>query len=488
VEPFEQQPAQLGMAAGARRILANTGWRAVSDIGSKLVTLLLYAVMARQLGASAFGVFVFGLAFVMLVTTLANFGQDGILTREVARDHALIHRYFANTLVLKLTLALPALGVALAVAWAIGMSGDTRLVILFLGIATVVEALIQTCFAAYQAFEQLALMPAVVITQRVVTTLPAIGAMIFFDAGVVAVAAIYAVGTLVAIWLALTLLVKRVAKPRLETDVRSWWPLMRVAAPLGLAGVFITVLLRVDTAMVAFFKSDAVVGNYGAAYRLFEASLLVGWSVTAAVYPVFSRLTRSSEPPVSLVYERALKLVIAASLPLAAGALLLGKPLVQLVYGNGFDDAAQALAWLAPAIVFYPLTQISGALLVAQNRQGTLAVVYGLGALENVLANLFLIPVFSLEGAAAGASLSQALIAVPLLLLARQTAGPVDLRRILTGPVLAAAASSLAMYLLRDSFAAAVVVGTIAFAAVLFTFERRVYPEDAAAVTSLLRR
>ena len=488
MEPFEQQPAPVVIGAGARRILANAGWRALSDVGSKLVTLLLYAVMARELGEAAFGVFVFGLAFVMLVTTLASFGQDGILTREVARDRNLIHRYFANTVALKLALALPALGVALAVSWAIGMSSDTRLVILFLGIATVVEALIQTCFAAYQAFEQLSLMPAVVITQRVVTTIPAILAMVFLDVGVVGVAAIYAVGTLVAIWLALTLLVRRVTRPRLETDLRSWWPLMRVAAPLGLAGVFITVLLRVDTAMLAFFKSDAVVGNYGAAYRLFEATLLVGWSVTAAVYPVFSRLKRDSEPPVSLVYERALKLVLAPTLPLAAGAILLGGSLVHLVYGSGFDDAATALAWLGPAVVLYPVAQISGALLVAQNRQVALAVVYGLVALENVLANLVLIPAFSLEGAAAGASLSQALLVVPLLLLAHQTAGRIDARRVLAGPLLAAAVSTVGMYLLRDSFALAVAVGAVLFVSVLVAFERRFYPDDAQALNAFLRR
>lgn len=477
-----------GVATGARRILANAGWRALSDVGSKVVTLLLYAVMARELGEAAFGVFVFGLAFVMLVTTLANFGQDGILTREVARDRGLIHRYFFNTLALKLTVALPALALSLGIAWAIGMGRETRLVILFLGIATVVEALIQTCFAAYQAFEQLSLMPAVVITQRVVTTIPAIAAMVFLAANVVAVAAIYAVGTLVAIWLALTLLVRRVARPRLETDVRSWWPLMRVAAPLGLAGVFITVLLRVDTAMLAFYKSDAIVGNYGAAYRLFEASLLVGWSVTAAVYPVLSRLGRDSQPPVSLVYERALKLVLAPTLPLAVGAILLGGPLVHLVYGAGFDDAGSAIAWLGPAIVLYPVAQISGALLVAQNRQVALAVVYGLIAAENILANLVLIPAFSLQGAAAGASLSQALLVVPLLLLARRTAGRVDVVRIVVGPLLAAAASAVAMFLLRDTFALAVGVGALAFVVVLVAFERRFYPDDARAFAGFLRR
>jgi O-antigen/teichoic acid export membrane protein len=488
VEPFEQQPPSLAGGAGARRILANAGWRALSDVGSKLVTLLLYAVMARELGEASFGVFVFALAFVMLVTTLANFGQDGILTREVARDRNLVHGYFANTIAVKLAVALPALGLALAVAWAIGMDGETRLVILFLGIATVVEALIQTCFAAYQAFEQLALMPAVVVTQRIVTTIPAILAMVLLDANVVAVAAIYAAGTLVAIWLALTLLVRRVARPRLEADPGTWWPLMRVAAPLGIAGVFITVLLRVDTAMLAFFKSDAIVGNYGAAYRLFEASLLVGWSVTAAVYPVFSRLTRESDPPVSLVYERALKLVLTPTLPVAAGAILLGGPLVHFVYGDGFDDAGSALAWLGPAVVLYPVAQISGALLVAQNRQTALAVVYGVVALENVVANLVLIPAFSLQGAAGGASLSQALLVVPLLLLARGTAGKIDLRRVLAGPLLAATVSTAAMFFLRESFAVAVAAGALTFVVVVVAFERRFYPDDARALTAFLRR
>jgi O-antigen/teichoic acid export membrane protein len=125
---------------------------------------------------------------------------------------------------------------------------------------------------------------------------------------------------------------------------------------------------------------------------------------------------------------------------------------------------------------------------VAQDRQVALAIVYGLVAVENILANLVLIPAFSLQGAAAGASLSQALLAVPLLILARRTAGPVDVRRIVGGPLLATAASAIGMFLLRDSFGLAVLVGAVAFVVVLVVFERRVYPEDARALSGFLRR
>jgi O-antigen/teichoic acid export membrane protein len=307
-------------------------------------------------------------------------------------------------------------------------------------------------------------------------------------AGVVAVSAIYAAGTLVSIVLALALLYRRIARPGFELDLHSWWPLMRVAAPLGIAGVFITVLLRVDTAMLAFYKSDEVVGNYGAAYRLFEATLVVGWSVTAAVYPVFSRLRRDSEPPLGLVFERSLKLVLAPTLPLAIGAVVLGGSIVQLVYGHDFGEAAGALAWLAPAIVLYPLAQVSAALLIARDRQGTVAVVYGVVALENVLANLLLIPAFSLDGAAAGASLSQLLIAIPFFVLAWRTAGPIQVWRIVAAPLVASALSAVAMVALRGFFGLALAAGALVFVGALVFFERRFYPGDVAAMIAIVRR
>ncbi|MGH2996576.1 MAG: oligosaccharide flippase family protein, partial [Gaiellaceae bacterium] len=88
--------------AGGDRILVNTAYRSAADILAKIATVLFFLVMARELGEEGFGVFTFGLTFVMIVTTLGNFGQDSVLTREVARRPELLGSYFANTLVLKL--------------------------------------------------------------------------------------------------------------------------------------------------------------------------------------------------------------------------------------------------------------------------------------------------------------------------------------------------------------------------------------------------
>jgi O-antigen/teichoic acid export membrane protein len=489
MEPSADQPTALvgpGERVATSRILANTVWRAVAEIGSKLATLALVVVMARKLGDSAFGVFTFGFAFATLVTALGGFGQDVVLIREVARDHRQLHRYFFNTLLLKSVLAVPALVVSSAAAFALGVEGDTRWVVLLLGLAVVADLLTLTCLAVFQAFERLVYMPIVLVSQRAVTAAAGIAALAA-GAGVVAVSAIYAAAAALAFVLALALLYRRIGRPHLSADPGFWWPLMRVAAPIGVAGVFGTILFRVDTAILASFEPDEVVGEYGAAFRLFEATLFVSWSAGTAVYPVLSRLTPETDPPLASVFDRSLKLVVALTLPLAVAAAVLGGPLVELVYGSGFDESGDALRLLAPAIALYPLAHVAGVLLYARDRQIAMVTVYGIAAAVNVIINLVLIASFSLEGAAAATSLTWLLLAAALIVPAARTSTGLEVARIAGGPALAAAASVIAMAALRGEVLAALLVGAGIYVAVLVAYERRFHPEDAGSLADFLR-
>jgi O-antigen/teichoic acid export membrane protein len=470
-----------------RSILANAGYRLLADVASKVASLAFFVVMARELGASQFGIFTFSLAFVILATTLGNFGQDVVLTREVARDRTRLGGYFANTLALKVVLATVSLALSIGVAVAAGIDRETLEVLLLLGPAVAFELLMATCFASYQAFERLEFIPIALISQRFVTAAAGIAALLN-GAGVVAVSAIYLAGSVLGFALALWFLVRKVARPGLEVEPRRWWPLMRASFAIGLAGVFSVVFFRIDTAMLAGFEPKEVVGDYGAAYRLFEATLFVAWSVGAAVYPVFSRLTVASVPPVGLVFQRSLKLAVALTLPLAAGGLVLAGPLMRLLYGSSYEDGATALRLLTPAIVLYPICYVAGYLLVSQDRQRVLTWVYGLVALENILANLVLIPWLSLNGAALGTSISQLLVTVALVVFAQRAVGTIRWDRIAAGPMLATLLAAAAMGALRDELALAVAGGTAVYLVSLVLFERLLFPEDARAALDLLRR
>jgi O-antigen/teichoic acid export membrane protein len=489
MEPREAaaQPSGAPAEAGARRILAGTAYRALGDLGSKAASIGLFVVMARELGDAGFGVFTLGLSVATLVTVFGGFGQDGILTREVARDHERVHLYFANTLALKALLVLPALAVTAGVTFALGVDADTRAVILLLGIAVAAELFTASCLAVFQAYERIGFLPVVMIAQRFLTAVVGVAALLA-GAGVVAGSAFYHRGSVGALALAALLLFRRVVRPRVEIDPERFWPLMRVALPVGIAGVFGTVLFRVDTAILAGFEPDSVVGNYGAAFRLFEATLFLSWAVGTALYPVLSRLRPDSVPPSGLVFERGLKLALAATLPLGVSAALVSGPLATFVYGADFEQAGDALRLLAPAIALYPFTHLVSVLLLSQDRQVALAVVHGVVAAANVVANVVLISIFSLEGAAAAASLTQLLLTLGLLGASRGLLRDVSWPRVFAGPLLAGALAALVMAAFRDDLGLALVVGAALYLPVLVVFERLVFPADARALRDFVLR
>jgi O-antigen/teichoic acid export membrane protein len=263
---------------------------------------------------------------------------------------------------------------------------------------------------------------------------------------------------------------------------------MRVAAPIGLAGVFGTILFRVDTALLAWFESEVIVGQYGAAFRLFESTLFVSWSVGTAVYPVLSRVSRTTDPPIASVFDRTLKLVFAVTLPVAVAAGMLGGPLVELLFGSAYSEARAALVLLAPAIALYPVAHVAGVLLYACDRQMAMVTVYGVAAVANVVLNLVLISAFSLDGAAVAASLTWLLLAASLLALAVQTSGGLDAGRVAGGPLLAAGVSAVALTVFRSEVVLALAVGASAYLVSLVAYERRVHPEDARSLGDFLRR
>jgi O-antigen/teichoic acid export membrane protein len=467
------------------RILANTAYRALADAGSKLASLVLYVVMARELGDAAFGVFTFALMFVTILTSLARFGQDAVLVREVARDRTLLDRYFANTIVVKVALSAPVAAVALLVLLATDASRETLAVTAVLGAAVTVETVVATAFAAYQAYEQLRWVAAVLITQRFLTAAAGI-AVLLAGGGVVAVAVIYLAGTLVALLLALAIQLRRVARPRLLVTPPTWPGLVRAAVPLGIAGVFGTIVFRVDTVILAAFEPAAVVGDYGAAYRLFEATLFLGWAVGAAVYPVFSRLRPGDRLRSTL--ERSLVLGLALVAPFAAGAAVASEEVIGVLFGEDFSGGATALRLLAPAILLFPVGYVADLHLVARGRQRAVAIMYGVVAAANVALNLALIPRFSLEAAALVTSLSELAIAAISLVLCARMLGGLAWARVGLAPLLAGAAAAAAMLPFRDEFLLASVAGSLVYVPALLLIERIVAPEEFAAAWRLVRQ
>ena len=271
--------------------------------------------------------------------------------------------------------------------------------ILLLGIAIAAELFTATCLAVFQAYERIGFLPVVMISQRLVTAVVGVAALLA-GAGVVAVSAIYLGGSV------RRSLSRRSSVPASRPATagdrhRRFWPLMRVALPVGIAGVFGTVLFRVDTTILAAFEPTASSGDYGAAFRLFEATLFLELGRGHGPLPGALAAAARQLPTSGLVFERGLKLALAVTLPLGVSAALVGEPLVTFIYGADFGGGRCAPAARARDRAL-PVTHLVSVLLLSQDRQVSMAVVHGVVAAANVAANIVLISFFSLEGRRGG--------------------------------------------------------------------------------------
>jgi O-antigen/teichoic acid export membrane protein len=422
VELDERPPSStIPVAAAATpggRLVANALYRTVSDLASKLALAVLYIVMARKLGTGGFGVFSFAFSLAVLVTTLANFGEDKVLVRAIVRDPRALRRTFADTVALQAAIGLGALALTEAFLPLTGVAEKTRLVVALLGLAIVLDVLTSTHLAIFQARERMALIPAVIVPQRLAVAVAGTYAL-YRGVGVVGVAGIYLAGSLLALPLAIALLRREVARPPFRISLRRWPPLLVAALPIGVASAFATILFRIDLVMLRAYRSADVVGAYAGAYRLFEMTLFLSAGVGASALPAFARMKADQLPELRGLLRKTLLLVLVPSVPLAILAAALPAQLLHLAYGGGYGSAADALRLLAPAIVLYPLSFMCGYLLVAQGHVRALVTVYGVVAAENVAANMVLIPWLSLRGAALGTSISELLAAAGLGLAVR---------------------------------------------------------------------
>jgi O-antigen/teichoic acid export membrane protein len=422
VELDERPPAStIPVAAAAPpggRLVANALYRTVSDIASKLALAVLYIVMARQLGTAGFGIFSFAFSLAVLVTTLANFGEDKLLVRSVSRDPRALNRTFADTIALQGSIGLAALAITEAVLPLTGVAETTRIVLGLIGLAVVLDVLTSTHLAIFQARERMVLIPAVIVPQRLGVAVVGTYAL-YRGVGVEGIAVIYLIGSLLALPLALMLLRGEVARPPLRLSLRRWPRLLVASLPIGVATAFATILFRVDMVMLRAYRSARDVGAYAGAYRLFEMTLFLCAGVGASALPAFSRLKASQRQELGALLRRTLLLVCVPSIPLATLAATIPGTLLHVAYGGGYGSATDALRLLAPAIVLYPISFMCGYMLVAQGRVRPLVTVYGIVAVENIVGNLILIPWLSLRGAALGTTISEALAAIGLGLAAR---------------------------------------------------------------------
>lgn len=410
-----------------RRALGNTAIMLVAQLITWSATLVTTAVLGAQLGVAAFGTLYLAMSLSLLFSVLVEFGLNQQLVRAIARDHDLAGPYLVNALVIKLGLALVAYLIILMLVNILGYNADAGRVIAVYSLILASNGLSTTFTAVYQGTQRVVYAAVGSIIEKVLVCLLAV-VLLWLGFGVVAMAAVFVVGSLAsALWQGIYL--RRVARIKLRLDRAIIGRLVRSAIPFFAYWVMGSLYYRLDTILLSRLGGASELGWYGAAYRLFDTLVFLPSIVASAIlFPILSQLSIQSRPALRRAMTRGLDIILIVGLPISVGLLVLAEPIIRLIYRQSeFMNAVPALQWLAIGLVLLYVNSILSVTLVSLNEEHKMTLVAGLALVLNLGLNLALIPTFQHVGAAATTAATEGFILVYLLvvmprgLLARST-------------------------------------------------------------------
>jgi len=371
----------------------------VGNVLTKLSSVTTTVVIVRQLSVTDFGRYSFAFAYGTFFALFADLGLNAIATRNLATA--------------ELDDGGRIVGSALAVKGAIVLTclvGSTAGLLLFrpglrlaglVAAVSVANALPGTISLVLVARLRMTFPVLIQVCGAVAILVASIG-VLAAHAGVVALVAVQATGT-VAASVVLGSIARRRLPGRLYVDRETVGKLVRDATPLALSGLAVVVFRRADQLLLARLASSRELARYAAAVSVVEALNVVPVAVATVALPALAQRHSRLQPRpggISRISDIGYRILGCFVLPLAALGTVWGRPAMGLLYGPAYRVSGPALAVLLWAAFFGFIGVLLQQVLVARNQLRELAILVVFGAALNVGLNLWAIPRYGGLGAA----------------------------------------------------------------------------------------
>jgi PST family polysaccharide transporter len=179
--------------------------------------------------------------------------------------------------------------------------------------------------------------------------------------------------------------------------------------------------MRIDQVMLGQMLGDHAVGIFSAAVRVSELWYFVPMAMLSAVTPALTAAHHAEEQDYRRKLMRFIGLMFWMGVAVAVVLMLASGPLIRLLYGSAYSEAAPVLAIHAWAGVFASVGVATSPWFVNRGLLKLKMVYTLIGAFANVALNSLIIPRFEVVGAAVSTLISYGLVAVLLNALNPQT-------------------------------------------------------------------
>jgi len=217
------------------------------------------------------------------------------------------------------------------------------------------------------------------------------------------------------------------ALPHRDAPAIPWRPFLRLAAPLGLAGLAQQAYFYIDNLFVRPLAGEVELGHYNAGVRLLSFGIMIAQYASLAALPWFAR--RHAEGQLGAAVARLGQPLFLAAAILSGLVIPHAGQLLSFIFTESFASAGPSMAWLfgAMAVIYFGALHLTA--VVASGRTGIVSLITFCALATNVVGNALLVPRLGIEGAAIATVATETLVATLAALALARTGAPTLLHR-----------------------------------------------------------
>jgi len=398
--------ARLHGRGTVARALDNSAWLFLDQLLRMAGGLLVGVWLVRYLGPAHFGLLSYAQAIVGVVGACASLGLNAVLVRDLVHEPDSADDFLGTAFMIKGMAAAAGWLVCSGLAWLLSptdlqMHGLVLIMALSLlfQVFDVLDVRFQARGEVYvSAWGRMAGFALASIARIALILLRApVWAFAMAATGEIL---LYAIGWLMLGW-------------RRGLRARGWHfqghyarSLLAQSWPLTLSGLAIYVQASIDQVMLGKMLGTAELGQYAAALRIVSVFTFLPMVLQTVAAPEISRAKRECESlyrrRLFNIYRIMFVLFLAVALPL----ILLGPAFAVLLFGRVYRGAAVLLPWLVFRL-FFTNFGVARSLYIVNEGLFRFSLLTSLvGAVINIVLNLFFIPAWGARGAIAASLVS----------------------------------------------------------------------------------
>jgi len=383
----------------------NASWIIGGRILQMLLSLIVGVLTARFLGPGNYGLINYGSAYVAFFTALCNLGLNSVIIKDFVDHPDEQGEAIGSALVMRLISSI--LSTVLIVSVVSIVDKDEPLTI-----AVVALCSIGSIFHIFETFNfwfqnqykskitSIASLCAYIITAGYRIVLLILGKDVRWFAFA---SSVDYIAVAILLWLAY----KRYHGPKLKFSLRKSKSLLSVSYNYILSSIMVALYGQTDKLMLKQMLDENAVGYYATATAICAMWTFVLQAIIDSLYPSILRLKNESQAAYERKNRQLYAIVFYVSCIVSVGFVILGKPIVYILYGEAYLPSVSVLRMVTWYTAFSYLGVARNAWIVSEGKQKYLKYMYGCAAVMNVVLNAVLIPHMGAVGAALASLVTQ---------------------------------------------------------------------------------